>query len=121
MNPGRQFYGCPYWKNEKKNCGFFRWVHGIVDEVDEETSTIGSSQLKLEENLRIAESKAEMRKKEKRILVEELSRLMKTQEVMLDEGRRLAYDIRLIRYHFTVVVVVNFILLVLLWQHQFVM
>ncbi|CAL1378380.1 unnamed protein product [Linum trigynum] len=117
MNPGRQFYGCRYWKNEKKTCGFFRWVHGMVDEVDEETCTIGSSQLKLEDNMRIAESKAERRKKENRSLVEELSRLMKTQEVMLAEGRRLAHDIRLIRYHFTVVVVVNFILLVLLWQH----
>ncbi|CAL1353800.1 unnamed protein product [Linum trigynum] len=71
LNPSRQFYGCPYWKNEKKNYGFFRWVHGMVDEVEEKTSTIGSSQLKLEESLRIAESKAERRKKEKRILVEE--------------------------------------------------
>ncbi|CAL1406779.1 unnamed protein product [Linum trigynum] len=24
LNPGRMFYSCPYWKDHKKSCHFFR-------------------------------------------------------------------------------------------------
>ncbi|CAL1411436.1 unnamed protein product [Linum trigynum] len=121
LNPDRQFYGCPYWMViMRKKLRVFRWVHGMVAEGEEQTSAIRSSQLKLEESLRVAESKAEIRKKEKKFLVEELSMWMKAQELMVAEGSRVANDICLIRYHITVVVL-NFLLIVLLRQHQFVM
>ncbi|CAL1393464.1 unnamed protein product [Linum trigynum] len=46
-NPGRQFYECPYWKqNEsenpgKKNCRFFRWIEMVGDEMEDRKGAMG--------------------------------------------------------------------------------
>ncbi|CAL1389030.1 unnamed protein product [Linum trigynum] len=63
-NPGRQFYGCPYWKDREKNCRFFRWVESNDDETGSWTNEMGSIQ-NLEESLMLAERKVEKMKKEK--------------------------------------------------------
>ncbi|CAL1371581.1 unnamed protein product [Linum trigynum] len=117
LNPGRQFYGCPFWKDETKNCRFFRWVRQNADEDKQANSESSCSILKLEDSLRTAQCKAERRKKEMKILSDELSRLMKAHEIMVAEGRRVDHDIHVIRYQITVIVVLNLIMVVLLWHH----
>ncbi|CAL1408211.1 unnamed protein product [Linum trigynum] len=103
-NPGRRFYGCPYWKDVKKNCRFFRWAEKN-DDVCEDTN-IERLILQLEESLSIAESKAERRKKEKKRIVE--------------EGRKVNEELRAIRFMLTVIVVLNAFVLFVVWSHQFV-
>ncbi|CAL1372007.1 unnamed protein product [Linum trigynum] len=116
-NPGRQFYGCPFWMDEKKNCRFFRWVRMNVDEDKHHDSEIGCSTLNIEESLRLAECKAERRKKEKKLLAEELSRWMKAHEIMLAEGRRVNHEIHVIQALLIVIVVLNLILVILMLHH----
>ncbi|CAI0539999.1 unnamed protein product, partial [Linum tenue] len=82
-NPGRQFYGCPYWKqNEsenpgKKNCRFSRWVEMVGDELEDRKGSIESLICQLEHSLLLAESKAERRKKEKKRLAQDMMVWMK--------------------------------------------
>ncbi|CAL1388204.1 unnamed protein product [Linum trigynum] len=96
-NSGRRFYGCKFWMVPKKNCNFFRWVDGAVDEGDASNSGIDSTILNLQENLRLAEAKAERRKKERKIVVQEL--------------RKVNNDVRVIRHMFAVVILLNVVLL----------
>ncbi|CAL1411281.1 unnamed protein product [Linum trigynum] len=97
---GRMFYGCPHWKDPSKNCKFFMWVEGAaVDEVDERREI-----LRLEESLRLVEAKAERRKKERKIIEEEL--------------RRVNQDVIAIRQMFIVVVLLNALILVVMLMNR---
>ncbi|CAL1373614.1 unnamed protein product [Linum trigynum] len=128
-NPGRKFYGCPYWKqNEsenlgKKNCRFFRWVEMVGDEMvgDEMEDRKGSMEsliCQLEHSLLIAESKAERRKQEKKRLSQDMIVWMKDRETMLAHGRRLNHDVQIIRIMLTILLVVNASFLLVLWGYR---
>ncbi|CAL1388814.1 unnamed protein product [Linum trigynum] len=88
-NPGRQFYGRPYWKqNESENPGtknyrFFRWVEMVWDEMEDRKGSMESLIWKLEDSLLLAESKAERRKKEKKRLAQDMMVWMKDRETLL--------------------------------------
>ncbi|CAL1393141.1 unnamed protein product [Linum trigynum] len=116
-NPGRQFYGCPYWKDRKKTCRFFQWVESNDDETGSWTNEMGSIK-NLEESLMLAERKAEKMKKENECLAEELSRLMLAHEVMAIRVKRLDDDVRIIRYMLIGAVFMNAILVVVLWRPE---
>ncbi|OWM84239.1 hypothetical protein CDL15_Pgr011624 [Punica granatum] len=42
-NHGRAFYRCPFWKNERRSCGYFEWedLLGSSSMVSEEQSVYG--------------------------------------------------------------------------------
>ncbi|CAL1391321.1 unnamed protein product [Linum trigynum] len=105
-NPGRQFYGCPYWQNVdgKQKCRFFRWV----ERIDDGNQDLEAIIIQLEDALRLAESKAERRKNEKNALIKD----------MVAQGRRLNDDIRAIRLMIGIVIVSNVFFLLFLWRNQ---
>ncbi|CAL1392870.1 unnamed protein product [Linum trigynum] len=63
LNPGRQFYGCRYWRD----VDFFRWVNGNEEPLDSRNHEMESIIMNLEERLMLVESNAEKRKKEKKV------------------------------------------------------
>ncbi|CAI0558594.1 unnamed protein product, partial [Linum tenue] len=75
LNPGRQFYGCRYWRDGKR-CRFFRWVNGNEEPLESRNHEMENNIMNLEERLRLAESNAEKRMKEKKLLTEELRNWM---------------------------------------------
>ncbi|CAL1411711.1 unnamed protein product [Linum trigynum] len=74
-NPGRQFYGCPYWQVKHRiwvsirvtQCWFW-WV----ERVDDGNQDLEAIIVQLEDALRLAESKAERRKKKKNVLIKDM-------------------------------------------------
>ncbi|CAL1387515.1 unnamed protein product [Linum trigynum] len=112
LNPSRKFYGCPYWKDPKKNCDYFRWVGTNGDDFNghEVEATI----LKLEESIKRAQCKAERRKKEKQLVAEELINVMAVHDALLAESRSIKYDVKLNRYMLTILFIVNVMVLVVI-------
>ncbi|CAL1402694.1 unnamed protein product [Linum trigynum] len=54
LNSGRKFYGCPYWKDPKKNCDYFRRVETNGDEFEGQDTEVEVTILKLEESIKRA-------------------------------------------------------------------
>ncbi|CAL1408307.1 unnamed protein product [Linum trigynum] len=116
LNPGRQFYGCPNWMDPKGGCNFFRWVESSSDISEARNNDVDGMMMKLEESLRLAESKAVRMKKDKLLLEEELRNWMKIERDRITESQNLYHELRVIRYMFSFFLVLNVLLIIFLWK-----
>ncbi|CAL1395019.1 unnamed protein product [Linum trigynum] len=93
LNPGRQFYGCPNWMNPKGGCYFFRWVESSSDISEARNNDVDGMMMKLEESLRLAESKAVRMKKDNKLLEEELRNWMKIEKDRITGSQNLYHEL----------------------------
>ncbi|CAL1411077.1 unnamed protein product [Linum trigynum] len=116
LNPDIQFYGFPNWMDPKGGCNFFRWVGSSSDISKARNNEVDGMMMKLEESLRLAESKAVIKKKDNKLREEELCNWMKIEKDRIVEAQNLYHEIRVIRYMLSFFLVLNILLVVVLWM-----
>ncbi|CAL1393598.1 unnamed protein product [Linum trigynum] len=91
-NPGRKFYSCPFWKDVKEDCRFFRWVDGTSEYgIMEENEHLKLKMEALEGRLHKAEVKANRRKQEKLAMLEDLKKVTEEGNMCTTKSNDLVY------------------------------